>query len=42
MVCGLENEDILVSRFLMVEDLVDLEGHCLTRPQRTDLVEPAI
>lgn len=38
----LEDEDILIERFLNVENLVDLQGHGLARPLRGDLAEPAI
>lgn len=38
----LEDEDILILALLMVEDLLDLEGHCLARPHLGDLAEPAI
>jgi len=38
----LEDEDILVLALLVVEDLLDLEGHCLARPHLGDLAEPAI
>lgn len=42
VVAGLEDEDILVLGLLVVEDLVDLEHHGLTRPHVIDLAEPAI
>ena len=42
MIAGLENEDILILRFFVVEDLIDLKGHCLTRPHIRDFAEPAI
>ena len=32
MIAGLKDEDVLVFGFLVVEDLVDFEGHGLTRP----------
>lgn len=38
----LEDEDILVLGLLVVNDLLDLEGHGLTRPHVADLAEPAI
>jgi len=38
----LENEDILVLGLFVVDDLVDLEGHSLTRPHVGDFAEPAI
>jgi hypothetical protein len=38
----LEDEDILVLGLLVVNDLVDLEGHGLARPPVGDLAEPAI
>lgn len=41
VVGGLEDEDILVERLLVVNDLVDLEGHGLARPHVADLAEPA-
>ena len=42
MIAGFEDENILVLRFFMVENLIDLEGHCLTRPHVGNLTEPAI
>jgi hypothetical protein len=42
VVGGLEDEDILVLALLVVDDLLDLEGHSLTRPHAGDLTEPAI
>jgi hypothetical protein len=39
---GLKDEDILVLGLLVVEDLLDLEGHSLARPHVGDLAEPAI
>lgn len=42
IVARLENEDVLVLRLLVVENLIDLEGHGLTRPHIRDLAEPAI
>ena len=41
VVGGLEDEDILVEGLLVVDDLVDLEGHGLARPHVADLAEPA-
>lgn len=38
----LEDEDILVLGLLVVDDLVDLEGHGLAGPHVGDLAEPAI
>lgn len=34
--------DILVQRLLVMQYLVDFQGHCLTRPHVRDLTEPAI
>lgn len=34
--------DILVQRLLVVQDLVDLQSHCLAGPHVRDLAEPAI
>ena len=42
VVTRFEDKDILVFGLLMVQDLVDLEGHCLARPHIGDLAEPAI
>lgn len=42
MVTGLEDENVLELGFLMVQDIVDLEGHRLARPHLTNLSEPAI
>jgi hypothetical protein len=42
VVGGLEDEDVLVQALLVVDDLLDLEGHGLTRPHAGDLTEPAI
>lgn len=42
MIAGLEDEDVLVLGFLVMEDLVHFEGHGLTRPHNGDLTEPAI
>jgi hypothetical protein len=41
VVGGLEDEHILVEGLLVVDDLVDLEGHGLARPHVADLAEPA-
>ena len=38
----LEDENILVLRLFVVNNLVDLEGHSLTRPHLGDFTEPAI
>ena len=37
-----EDEDVLVLALLVVDDLLDLEGHGLARPHVGDLAEPAI
>ena len=42
MVAGLKDENVLVFGFLMVKDLVNLEGHSLAGPHVRDLTEPAI
>jgi hypothetical protein len=42
VVGGLEDEDVLVFALLVVEDLLDLEGHGLAGPHVGDLAEPAI
>lgn len=42
IVGGLEDEDILILALFVVEDILDLKRHCLTRPHRGDLAEPAI
>ena len=42
MVAGLKNEYVLVLGFLVVEDLVDLEGHRLPWPHVGNLAKPAI
>ena len=42
VVTALEDEDILVLGLLVVQDLVDLEVHGLTRPHAGLLGEPAI
>jgi len=38
----LEDENVLVQALLVVKNLLDLEGHSLTRPHARDLTEPAI
>lgn len=42
IITAFEDEDILVFRLLVVKDLVDLQGHGLTRPHGRDFAEPAI
>jgi hypothetical protein len=42
VVAALENEDVLVLGLLVVQDLVDLEAHCLAGPHVGALREPAI
>lgn len=42
VVAGLEDEDVLVLGLLVVQDLVDLEGHGLTGPHPGLLGEPAV
>jgi hypothetical protein len=42
VVAALKDEHVLVLRFLVVEDFLDLEGHGLTRPHFRGLGEPAI
>lgn len=42
VVAALKDHDILVLRFLVVEDLVDPEVHGLAGPHLTDFREPAI
>jgi hypothetical protein len=39
---GFKDENVLIKRFFDVQDLVDLEGHGLTRPLRGDFTEPTI
>lgn len=39
---GFEDKNVLIKRFFDVQDLIDLEGHGLTRPLRGDFAEPAI
>jgi hypothetical protein len=38
----LKDEDVLVGRFLDVENFDDLESHSLTGPLRGNLTKPAI
>lgn len=42
VVGALKDEDVLVLRFLVVEDFLDLEGHGLAGPHVRGLGEPAI
>lgn len=42
VVGGLEDEDILVLALLVVENILDLEGHGLAGPHVGDLAEPSI
>ena len=42
MVAALEDQDVLVLRLFVVEDLVDLEDHGLAGPHIRDFSEPAI
>lgn len=42
VVAALEDENVLVLRFLVVEDFLDLEGHGLAGPHVRGLGEPAI
>jgi hypothetical protein len=42
VVGGFEDEHVLVLALLVVEDILDLEGHCLAGPHVGDLAEPAI
>lgn len=42
IVGGLEDEDILIFALLVVEDLLDFQGHSLARPHIGDLAEPSI
>jgi hypothetical protein len=42
VVTALKDENVLVLRFLVVEDFLDLEGHGLTGPHVRGLGEPAI
>lgn len=37
-----EDENVLIKRFFDVQDLIDLQGHGLTRPLRGDFTEPTI
>ena len=42
VVAALEDQDVLVLGFLVVEDLVDLQGHSLAGPHAGGLREPSI
>jgi hypothetical protein len=42
MVAAFEDKDVLVFGLLMVQYLVDFQGHCLTRPHVGYLPKPAI
>jgi hypothetical protein len=42
VVATLEDQDILIFGLFVVEDLIDLEDHCLARPHVGDFPEPAI
>ena len=42
MIAGFKDEDVLKLGFLVVEDLIDFEGHGLARPHAGNLSEPAI
>lgn len=42
VVGGLEDEDVLILTLLVVEDVLDLQGHSLARPHVGDLAKPAI
>lgn len=42
MVGGFEDEYVLEFGSAVVEDLFDLEGHGLSRPERSTFVEPAV
>jgi hypothetical protein len=42
VVGGFEDQDILVFALLVVEDVLDLQSHCLTRPKVIDLAEPSV
>jgi len=42
VVGGLEDEDVLVLALLVVQDILDLEGHGLAWPHVGDLAEPSI
>jgi hypothetical protein len=39
---GFEDENVLIKRFFDMQDLIDLQGHGLTRPLRGDFTEPTI
>ena len=42
MVARFKDEYILVFGFLVVQNIVDFEGHCLARPHIANLSKPAI
>lgn len=42
MVGALKDKNVLIFRFLVVKDFLDLEGHGLARPHVGSLGEPAI
>lgn len=42
VIARFEDEDVLVLGFLVVKNLIHLEGHRLARPHIGDLAEPAI
>lgn len=42
MLAGFKDEDVLILGFLVVEDLVDFEGHGLAGPEVGVFGEPAI
>ena len=42
MIARFKHEDVLIFRFLVMEDLVDFESHGLPGPHVGDLTEPAI
>lgn len=42
VVGGFEDEDVLVFALLVVDDVLDLQCHSLTRPHVGDLAEPSI
>lgn len=42
VVTALKDQDVLVLRFLVVQDLVDFQSHRLAGPHVRDLAEPAI
>jgi len=37
-----EDKDVLVFTLSLVQDLLNLEGHCLAGPQSSSFVEPSI